>query len=215
LDFAFGLALSLPLGFMLRHVATFACALLLLTGCTMAPKYARPAAPVPEEWPSGPAYAQVGTTNAPAVPELNWQEFFTDQKLQQVIGTALTNNRDLRIAALNVERARALYGIQRAQLFPIVNATGSGSKARVPADLSSSGSRQTVQRYDANLGVASWEIDFFGRIRSLKDRALEEYLATEQARRSAQILLVSSESQAFRNHPQGSAGGVRSDQAPL
>lgn len=166
-------------------------------GCTLAPKYARPPAPVPAAWPTGPAYAQVGTTNAPAVPELNWQEFFTDEKLRQVIGTALTNNRDLRIAALNVERARAMYGIRRAELWPTLDAVGSGSEARVPADLSSSGKRQTVERYDVNLGVASWEIDFFGRIRSLKDRALEEYLATEQARRSAQILLVSSVAQAY------------------
>ena len=170
---------------------------IVLAGCTMAPKYARPAAPVPAAWPTGPAYAQVGTANAPRVPELNWQEFFTDEKLQQVIGAALTNNRDLRIAALNVERARAMYGIQRAELFPVINATGSGSKARVPADLSSTGKRQTVERYDANLGVASWELDFFGRIRSFKDRALEEYLATEQARRSAQILLVSSVANAY------------------
>jgi multidrug efflux system outer membrane protein len=117
--------------------------------------------------------------------------------LRQVISLALTNNRDLRTAALNVERARALYGIQRAQLWPTLDAVGSGSKARVPADLSSSGSRQTVERWDANLGVASWEIDFFGRIRSFKDRALEEYLASEQARRSAQILLVSSVANAY------------------
>ena len=103
----------------------------------------------------------------------------------------------MRLAALNVEYTRALYGIQRAELFPVINATGTGSKSRVPADLSSSGSRQTVERYDANLGVASWEIDFFGRIRSLKDRALEKYLATEQARRSAQIVLVSSVAQAY------------------
>jgi outer membrane protein, multidrug efflux system len=171
---------------------------LVLAGCTMAPKYARPDAPVPATWPTGAAYAGAqAATNAPAVPDLRWQEFFTDEKLRQVIGTALTNNRDLRIAALNVERARAIYGIQRAQLFPVINATGSGSKAQVPADLSSSGNRQTVERYDANLGVASWEIDFFGRIRSLKDRALEEYLATEQARRSAQILLVSSVANAY------------------
>jgi outer membrane protein, multidrug efflux system len=162
-------------------------------GCTMAPKYTRPKAPVPAEWPTGPAYSDArGATNVPAVPDLRWQEFFTDAKLQQVIGMALTNNRDLRLAALNVERARGMYGISRAALLPVVEATGRGSKAQVPADLSSSGSRQTVERYDANLGVASWEIDFFGRIRSLKDRALQEYLATEQARRSAQILLVSS-----------------------
>jgi len=183
---------------MRKHILLLLAGIAIVpAGCTMAPKYARPAAPVPAEWPSGPAYTQRGTTNAPALPDLRWQEFFTDEKLQQVIGIALTNNRDLRIAALNVERARAFYGIARSELFPIVNAKGTGSRARVPADLSSTGSRQTVERYDANLGIASWEIDFFGRIRSLKDRALEEYLATEQARRSAQILLVSSVANAY------------------
>lgn len=161
-------------------------------GCTMAPKYTRPKAPVPAEWPNGVAYAYASqlSTNNSQLPE--WQEFFSDEKLQQVIGMALTNNRDLRLAALNVEQARAMYGIQRAELLPIVNANGSGIKQQLPADLSGTGSRQTVERYDANLGIASWEIDFFGYIRSLKDRALQEYLATEQARRSAQILLVSS-----------------------
>ena len=165
-------------------------------GCTMAPKYTRPAAPVPVEWPHGAAYqggqSSPGVPVATEAPEVAWQEFFADPKLRQVIGIALTNNHDLRIAALNVERARAIYGIQRNELLPTLDAVGSGSKQRVPADLSNSGRRQTVERYDANLGVAAWEIDFFGRIRSLKDRALEEYLSTEQARRSAQILLVSS-----------------------
>jgi len=80
----------------------------------MAPKYSRPAAPVPVGWPSGPAYGRAEATNAPIAPDLNWRAFFTDKQLQQVIGLALTNNRDLRIAALNVQRARALYGIQRA-----------------------------------------------------------------------------------------------------
>ncbi len=183
---------------MRKHILLLLAGIAIVpAGCTMAPKYARPAAPVPAEWPSGPAYTQGGMTNAPALPDLRWQEFFTDEKLQQVIGMALTNNRDLRIAALNVERARAFYGIARSELLPVVNAKGIGSRARVPADLSSTGSRQTVERYDANLGIASWEIDFFGRIRSLKDRALEEYLATEQARRSAQILLVSSVANAY------------------
>lgn len=171
---------------------------IVMAGCTMAPKYTRPQAPVPSQWPSGAAYAKnQAATNATVAPNMSWQEFVTDEKLRQIIGTALTNNLDLRLAALNVERARAMYGIQRAELFPIVNANGTGNKARVPADLSSSGSRQTVERYDANFGVASWEIDFFGRIRSFKDRALEEYMATEQARRSAQILLVSSVAQAY------------------
>ncbi|MCK7514269.1 MAG: TolC family protein [Desulfobacterales bacterium] len=90
-----------------------------------------------------------------------------------------------------------MYGIQRAELLPTVNAVGSGSKERVPADLSATGSAMTAEQYSVNLGIISWEIDFFGRIRSLKDKALEEYLATDQARRSAQILLVSAVANAY------------------
>ena len=167
-------------------------------GCTLAPKYTQPAAPVPAEWPAGPAYAETpATTNAPEPPDLKWQEFFSDEKLQKVIETALRNNRDLKLAALNVEQARAMYGIQRGELLPAVDAVAGGSKQRLPADLSPSGKRQTVQQYSVNLGVFSWEPDFFGRIRSLEARALEEYFATEQARRSAQILLVSSVANAY------------------
>lgn len=171
---------------------------LLPSACTMAPKYARPAAPVPAQWPAAAAgITPENATNAPAAAALQWREFFTDPALQRVIASALTNNRDLRLAALNVERARAIYGIQRAEFLPTVNATGRMSRQRTPADLSNSGQSQTANRFDANLGVASWELDFFGRIRSLKDRALEEYLGSEQARRSAQILLVSSVAGAY------------------
>jgi multidrug efflux system outer membrane protein len=169
------------------------CLTLLLPGCTLAPKYARPAAPIPSNWPSGAAYQEdTGATNSPLAPDLSWQEFFDDPALQHVIATALNQNRDLRLAALNVERARAFYGIQRAELLPTIDAVGTGTRYRLPADLSNNDRSQTVTRYEANLGVAAWEIDFFGRIRSFKDRSLEEFLATEQARRSAQILLVSS-----------------------
>ena len=168
---------------------------IVAAGCTMAPKYTRPKAPVPAEWPNGAAYGSQLSTNNYQLPE--WQEFVSDEKLQQVIGTALTNNRDLRIAALNVERARAMYGISGAELLPTVNATGSGSKQRIPGGVMGFPEPLTIERYDANLGVASWEIDFFGRIRSFKNEALQEYLATEQARRSAQILLVSSVANAY------------------
>jgi multidrug efflux system outer membrane protein len=169
-----------------------------LGGCTLAPKYTRPVAPVPADWPKGAAYQETQTaTGAPVPSELNWQEFFPDENLQKVITTALKNNRDLRLSALNVERARALYGIQRAELLPTVNAVGSMSKQRVPADLSSTGKAMTLEQYGVNLGISAWEIDFFGRIRSLKDRALEEYLATDQARRGAQILLVSTVANAY------------------
>jgi outer membrane protein, multidrug efflux system len=174
--------------------------ILLLGGCTMAPKYERPAAPVPNQWPTGAAYGETkGAAAAPTMQELPWQKFFTDERLQKIIETALKNNRDLRLAVLNVEKSRALYGIQRAELFPSVNAVGSGSKGRVPADLSYTGQDMTAQQYSVNFGISAWEIDFFGRIRSLKDRALEEYFATDQARRSAQILLVSAVANAYLN----------------
>jgi multidrug efflux system outer membrane protein len=116
---------------------------------------------------------------------------FTDERLQKVIELALENNRDLRLAALNVERARAIYGIQRAEQLPSVYAVGIGSHQHVPSDLSLTGKEITSEQYSVSLGLSSWEIDFFGRIRSLKDRALEEYLATDQARRSSQTVLVS------------------------
>lgn len=173
-------------------------AVAFLGGCTLAPKYTRPEAPVPATWPGGAAYDNAqASPGAPAAAGLAWREFFTDDRLRKVIETALNNNRDLRVAALNVERARAYYGIRRAELLPTVNATGSGSRQRVPGDLSGNGNAKTVEQYGVNLGMASWEIDFFGRIRSLKDAALMEYLATAQARSGAQILLVSGVANAY------------------
>jgi outer membrane protein, multidrug efflux system len=160
-------------------------------GCTLAPKYTRPEAPVPAEWPTGPAYKEVGTTTGATASDLAWREFFTDDRLRKVIDMALTGNRDLRVAALNVQRAQAMYGIQRAELLPTVDAVGSANRQHVPGDLSATGKSGNVSQYSVNVGILAWEIDFFGRLQSLKDAALEEYLATEQARRSAQILLVS------------------------
>ncbi len=183
---------------MKRTLAIVIGIVMMLGGCTLAPKYQRPAAPVPGQWPTGAAYeGTVGEVKTMAATELPWREFFVDERLQKLIDLALKNNRDLRLASLNVERARALYGVQRAELLPAVNAFGAGSKGRVPADLSYTGQETTSQQYSVNFGVSSWEIDFFGRIRSLKDRALEEYFATGQARRSAQILLVSAVANAY------------------
>jgi multidrug efflux system outer membrane protein len=157
----------------------------------MAPKYTQPTAPIPEAWPQGEAYKNSTVQpDAETIPELNRREFFADESLQKIIAMALANNRDLRLAALNVERARALYGVQRAELFPAVNAVGAGGKQRSSADLIAPGASRTREQYSIDMGIASWEIDFFGRIRNLEDRALQEYLATEEARRSAQISLV-------------------------
>jgi multidrug efflux system outer membrane protein len=128
---------------------------------------------------------------------LTWQEFISDEHLQKVITLALDNNRDLRIATLNVERAKALYGIQRAELFPTLDALGAGLKQRVSADLSDTGNSKITERYSADLGVLSWEIDLFGRIRSLKDKALEEYLATEYVQRGTQLSLIASVAEVY------------------
>jgi multidrug efflux system outer membrane protein len=158
----------------------------------MAPDYNRPAAPVAESWPKGPAYQeQAADSGQKAVADIPWQEFFIEAQLQELISMALENNRDLRVASLNIERARAQYRIRRADLFPEIDATANGSIQRLPEDLSANGEAYTAEQYTVGLGVSSFELDLFGRIRSLRDQALEQHLATEQARRSLQISLVS------------------------
>lgn len=182
---------------MIRTALSIILITISLAGCTMAPWYTRPAPPIPTEWPSGEAYKK-DVSDKPAISsELTWQDFVSDEPLQKVIAMALNNNRDLRIATLNVERAKALYGIQRAELFPALDAAGAGAKQRVSADLSDTGSSKITERYSADLGVLSWEIDLFGRIRSLQDKALEEYLATEYVQRGAQLSLISSVAEVY------------------
>ena len=178
---------------MTRHLVLPLGALLFLAGCsTMAPKYSQPASPVPAAWPSGPAYKDVtGKPADKAVADIAWQNFFIDPQLHKLIALALDNNRDLRIAVLNIERSQALYQIQRSDLFPKVDANAAGSVQRLPEDFSGTGQAKTTHQYSVGLGVSSYELDLFGRVRSLKDQALEQYLSTEQARRSVQISLVS------------------------
>jgi len=120
-----------------------------------------------------------------------------DRKLQSVIETALENNRDFRVATLNIERARALYRIQRSDLYPAVGVEANGDKTRLPADLSYGGDAETTEQYSVRLGLADWEIDFFGRIRSLKERTLDQYFATEQARSATRLSLVAAVSDAY------------------
>jgi multidrug efflux system outer membrane protein len=145
---------------------------------------------VPAAWPSGPAYQESTAKNDQAVADIPWQEFFVDPQLQKLIALALENNRDLRVAALNIERSRAQYRIRRADLFPQIGAIGEGSGRRVPADLAGSNEAETIHQYRADLAISAYELDLFGRVRSLNEQALEEYLATEQARRTVQISLV-------------------------
>jgi outer membrane protein, multidrug efflux system len=162
-------------------------ALMALAGCTMIPDYERPAAPVPAAWPQGEAYeagaaAEAGTAMA-------WREFFRDAALQELIALALDNNRDLRAAALDVEAYRAQYRIARSELFPSLDAQVSGTRERSP-DLSGAESAVRTNVYAASVGIPSYELDVFGRVRSLKGAALETYLASEEARRSIQIAIV-------------------------
>jgi multidrug efflux system outer membrane protein len=166
-------------------------AFLCLSGCVPAQRYSQPKAPVPPAWTSGAARPDSQTAaGAPAAAELKWQDFFTDEKLRQVIQLALENSRDLRIAALNVEKVQAQYRIQRAQQYPTVSASGTGEAYRVPPSLSSNGRAYVAEESTLGVGVSSWELDLFGRVRSLKSQALEQYLATEQARTASQISLV-------------------------
>ncbi|GAA5786244.1 adeC/adeK/oprM family multidrug efflux complex outer membrane factor [Chitiniphilus shinanonensis] len=167
-----------------------------LAGCgTMAPDYQRPAAPVEASWPQGDAYALHPTAGDPSA--LGWRDFFVDQRLQQLIGLALENNRDLRVAMLNIERARATYQIQRADLFPAIDASGSGTHQRTPSRMSPNGNAAVTHEYAAGIGFASYELDLFGRVRSLNDAALERFFATEEAQRSARISLVAEVANAY------------------
>ncbi|ATE62831.1 AdeC/AdeK/OprM family multidrug efflux complex outer membrane factor [Thauera sinica] len=169
------------------RTSTIVLAAALAGACSLIPAYQRPAAPVPEAFPNAPAS---GAVAAPQADTLAWRDYFADARLRELIDLALANNRDLRVAALNIERARAQYGIQRAALFPAIGVTGSENAQRLPADLSMSGESRITRQYSATLGFSAYELDFFGRIRSLNEQALEAYLATEEARRSAQIALV-------------------------
>jgi multidrug efflux system outer membrane protein len=162
---------------------------LCLCGCPRAEKYDRPRLPVPTDWPQSAAI-QTSEPTAPAASGIKWREYYAEGTLQSVIELALANNRDLRIATLNIEKAQALYRIQRGALYPGVGVMFDGQEHRLPEKMSDDGTAKTVGQYSVNLGTLSWELDLFGRLRSLKSQALEQYLATEQARSATQISLV-------------------------
>ncbi|WP_237046382.1 AdeC/AdeK/OprM family multidrug efflux complex outer membrane factor [Aquipseudomonas alcaligenes] len=177
---------------MRRSLLSLAVASILLGGCSLIPDYQRPASPVDSLWPSEAGGAQTATAAA----DLDWRAFFKDPALQGLIDTALTNNRDLRVATLNVEAYAAQRQIQRSALFPSVTADGGATRQRLPGSLSSSGDPSISSQYSATVG-ASWELDLFGRLRSLDEQALQQYFATEEARRATQIALVASVANAW------------------
>ena len=182
----------------------------LLGGCSMIPKYERPAAPVATEYPSVSNWVAQSTvdsasntfvvtpegTAAVAAADIEWQTFFSDPKLKQLIQAALTNNRDLRVAVLNIEQARAQLQIRRADQFPTLGAAATGSRQTQPV-AGSPGNTTIASVYTAGLALTSYELDFFGRVASLKEQALSQYLATEEGRKSAQISLISAVANAY------------------
>lgn len=154
----------------------------VLAGCSMMPTYERPAMPVAPEWPvATPAAAP----NATPAADIAWSDFVGDARLRELIALSLANNRDLRVATLNIEQVRAQYQIRSADQFPTVNLAASGT--RQPA---ADGSGGISNVYSVGLALSAWEIDFFGRIASLKEAALAQYLASEEAQRAAQTSLV-------------------------
>ena len=169
----------------IRAIATLV-SIAALSACTLAPRYHQPASPV------SPAYEGIaGETAATPAAEISWREFFPDAELQRLISRALENNRDLRIATLNVEAARAQYRIRRADLVPAIDAVGGANNQRTPASLSSTGESELTRTYSAGLGVTAFELDLFGRVRSLRKAALEDYFSLEETRTAAQLALVS------------------------
>ncbi|MBC3207490.1 efflux transporter outer membrane subunit [Pseudomonas sp. SWRI111] len=163
------------------------CTTLLMTGCSLIPDYQRP--------PS-PSAAQYPMATRPATTGKDWRTLFNDPALKQLIESALVNNRDLRVAALNVQAFQAQYRIQRADLLPAVSANANELRQRLPSSVTG-GQAQITSAYAVNLGISAYELDFFGRVRSLSEQALQTWLATEQARRSAELSLVSNVANAY------------------
>ncbi|MBB4128412.1 multidrug efflux system outer membrane protein [Xanthomonas translucens] len=168
------------------HLLALACCA-ALAACSMAPHYERPAPPVPLQFDTaGTAAPAAGA--ALAMPD--WREVFLDPHLRQVIALGLDNNRDLRVAMLDIDKARAQYRIQRAALAPSLDANASSSRQRTSASASDTGQAQIDSSDTLQVGISSWELDLFGRVRSLKDEALENWLATAETQRSVRLSLI-------------------------
>lgn len=172
------------------------CALaasLVLAGCSLAPVHQRPQAPIPTQWPQQDAAPVLSSSAA----TLDWNSFIADRQLRQLVDLAQAHNRDLRQTLLNVEAARALYQVQRADRLPGVGLQGGGTRQRLPGDMNATGQPQVQGSWQAGLGLAAFELDLFGRVRNLSEAALGEYLATEEAARAARISLGAEVVQAY------------------
>lgn len=180
----------------------------LLGGCALSPAYQHPQTPVANVYPTGGAYGLVAPASQyGAAADIGWRDFFRDPILRALIESALDNNRDIQIAALNVETARATYRVRRADLMPQVDGVATSTSQRTPSDIASPGTPEITRAYQASGAVSAWELDLWGRIRSLNDQALAAYLAQEETRLSAQLSLIGEVANAYLT--------LRADQAML
>ncbi len=166
------------------------CVALALTGCSLAPDYQRPAMPVPQQF----SLSQNGLVNAADnYQNAGWRTFFVDNQVKTLISEALVNNRDLRMAALKVQEARAQYRLTDADRYPQLNGEGSGSWSG-----NLKGDSATTREFSTGLN-ASFDLDFFGRLKNMSEAERQNYLATEEAQRAVHILLVSNVAQSYFN----------------
>lgn len=179
-----------------RHTLALLTAAALSACANLAPSYQTPAAPVPDHWGDTPA-ASTASASSPSTSAQDWTDVIQDAQLRQVVALALAHNRDLRIATLNIEQARATYRIQAADQWPTVNAQASASTSRTPAQASSSGQAQLSRAQSLQVGLTAYEVDLFGRVANLKEAALQSYLNTEAAQRSTRLSLIAEVSTAW------------------
>lgn len=183
-------------------------ALVSLTGCSMIPEYQRPELPVTTTWPSGNAYPaqEINTqTTLPSgitatdlmVSDIAWKDYFKSPPLKALIQRTLENNRNLRMAVLTIEKAKAAYRIQGSDSLPTIAGTGAAARTGVPEDISATGKSSTSSTLSASLAMTAYELDFFGRVKSLNQAALETYLATEEAALNTRISLIAQTSDAY------------------
>ncbi|MFZ4286533.1 efflux transporter outer membrane subunit [Variovorax sp. HJSM1_2] len=181
-----------------KHILTLLASLVLSACSSMAPTYEQPASPVAASWPTGAAYATptAASTRAADIP---WRDFILDERLRTVISQALNNSRDLRKTIANIESARAQYRVQRAAELPTLNAGVNGTRARGTITGNNSGTTATgiAESASASIGISAYELDLFGRVRSLSDASLESYLATEEAAGATRISLIAETAMAW------------------
>lgn len=170
--------------------------LFLVSSCSFVPEYVKPKLPVPEKIATE-GNIEVNVKENPQ--NISWTEFVKDEKLKKIIQIGLENNKDIKIAMLNVEKMGSLYGVQKSSLYPSLNASADMIKKRTPKDLSKDGKASHSEQYDVTLGITAWEIDFLGRLRSLKESALEEFLAMNESQRAVKLTIISEISKTYLN----------------